>query len=179
MKSTIVAITGSLAANGQVMPVIFVDPVPVNKITVSRIPVTVSDLETLAIGQEIEISRPAARSPLIIQPVAPAKDMPFPLSHCPQCTTPLVRAGSELFCPANCQNLKSPPDYYEESAATTARQYSIDPLLYQFIAVQNNARLFHVSGKQYMIFYNDPLDLTRIGLALGQWAKKMFKTPVA
>ena len=178
--SNIVCITGHVAHDGRIAPFIFVNPCRINGHVVTKISATLADLNCgLTAGQEIYITfHPNAKLPVLC---LDHDDYPnsadCSLSLCPQCGTPLIRRKKQLYCPGFCQNsdfiLQN--EIYSNMEFTHPKWYSVDPLMYQFIARQNNARLMPVVGNPniWKLHFNNAIDIVNIGFSLGLWMKKL------
>jgi hypothetical protein len=172
MKTTIIAITGYVAPNQRVMPLVFVDPVRVNGQLVSKIPVTPAQVDNLTEGMAIEIS---------LEGKTPTLEIPSPIPgqlktySCPQCGSPLQRHKSQLFCPDGCAQSGKPALNDLLFYPTQPKSYSTDPLMFQALCRKLGCFLFPDKEKKntWNLYYHDRLELMRLGYGVGQWARKL------
>ena len=175
-EAKVAGIGGKVASGGRVTPLIFIDPVVINNETISKIPVTAADLDTgIAEGDTISIRRKGTRvAQLIPSPYRHAA--PSPLLLCPQCSAPLIRRKSLLYCPANCQNAIVPPagETYKETMIYELTSAPPDFAMVQYIVRQNNCRLMPVNDKvkECRLYFKEPRQLADIGFAIGCYLRK-------
>ena len=175
-QGTIAGIGGHVAANGRVSHTLFINPITINNEVVSK--VLISEFfpnMDVTIGQTIDIRRVGTRVAKIVS----FTDSPSPselLTHCPQCSAPLVRRGSRSFCSANCQGTTTPPEseHLIQSINISVASYSIDPAMFQYIVNENNCRIFRHSAKadSYTLYYNNTAQIANIGHQAGAYVKQ-------
>jgi DNA ligase (NAD+) len=168
-EATIAGIGGKVARNGRITPFVIINPVVINTEIITKIPVPILLLPCISVGQTVKVRRVATRVARIVDPdISEGAGKPH---NCPQCGSPLVHRKAHFFCSANCQFNDQPPtsEHYQFSTITQPDHFSVDPVLFQSVARENGCRLIPLALKsgKYTLFYNDPIQLAKIGYALG------------
>jgi len=173
----VAGISGKVAANNLVTPILFIHARKINNEWISKIPVTAADLDTgIAVGDTINIRRKGTR---VAQLVRTPNALP-PITHyCPVCSAPLIRRKSQLFCPnTGDKHFEIPAgENYKYSTIINPAEYSTDPAMLQYIARVKNCRILPVAPKNegghvtYKLYYNERNQLAEIGFAIGTYKK--------
>jgi len=129
----------------------------------------------IVIGQTVDIRRVGTRVARIVG-FTDGETKSELLTHCPQCSSELVRRGNQFYCLSNCQNTSTPPDSENltKSVNISVASYSIDPAMFQYIVNKNNCRIFRLTPKSdsYTLYYNNTKQLADIGHQVGAYVKQ-------
>jgi DNA ligase (NAD+) len=175
-QGIVAGIGGKVAANGCVDHMLFINPIVINNEVISKIPFPAffPNMD-IAIGQTVDIRRVGTRVARIVG-FTDGETKSELLTHCPQCSSDLVRRGNQFYCSANCQNTTTPPDCenLKHSVNISVASYSIDPAMFQYIVNKNNCRIFRLTPKadSYMLYYNNTKQLADIGHQIGAYVKQ-------
>ncbi|HZK96999.1 MAG TPA: hypothetical protein VFC67_22560, partial [Prolixibacteraceae bacterium] len=173
---TIAGIGGHVAANGRVDHTLFINPITIYNEVICKIPISefFPNMD-VTIGQKIDIRRVGTR----IAKIVSFTDGQTPselLTHCPQCSAPLVRRGSQSFCSANCQATPTPPESENltQSITISIASFSVDSAMFQYIVNENNCRIFRLKPKSdsYRLYYDNTKQLADIGNQVGAYVKQ-------
>jgi len=175
-QGIIAGIGGKVAANGCVDHTLFINPIVINNEVISKIPFPAffPNMD-IAIGQVVDIRRVGTRVARIVG-FTDGETKNELLTHCPQCSSELVRRGNQFYCSVNCQNTSTPPDCenFKQSVNISVASYSIDPAMFRYIVNKNSCRIFRLTPKSdsYTLFYNNTKQLADIGHQVGAYVKQ-------
>jgi len=175
-QGIVAGIGGKVAANGCVEHTLFINPIVINNEVISKIPFPVffPNMD-IAIGQAVDIRRVGTRVARIVG-FTDGETKSELLTHCPQCSSELVRRGNQFYCSSNCQNTSVPPDSENltHSVNISVASYSIDPAMFRYIVNKNNCRIFRLTPKadSYTLYYNNTKQLADIGHQVGAYVKQ-------
>jgi DNA ligase (NAD+) len=175
-QGTIAGIGGHVAWNGRVDHTLFINPIVINNEVICKMPFPAffPNMD-ISIGQTIAIRRVGTRVARIVG-FTDGETQSELLTHCPQCSAPLVRRGNQFYCSSNCQDTNAPPESEAliQSINISVAGFSIDPAMFRYIVNKNDCRLFRLTPKSdsYLLYYNNTKQLADIGHQVGAYVKQ-------